>query len=165
MNGLSIEEINKKSAYLVCQNSGSIEFETEHGVVYRIDFMEDYSIWDEGAYQLIIINRNGKNSPNDIKIRETIFCILEEFFRCNPSILLYICETGDNRQAARSRLFLRWFKEYDGAKNYYLQEVSITSEAIENYAALILQKDNPHFESIVSDFNNAIELLQNKPEN
>lgn len=46
-----------------------------------------------------------------------------------------------------------------------LQEVSITSEAIENYAALIIQKDNPHFESIISDFNNAIELLQDKPEN
>ena len=45
------------------------------------------------------------NSPSDAAVRETIICIIEEFFLSSPNIMLYICETGDERQAQRTRLF------------------------------------------------------------
>ncbi|WP_219817613.1 DUF6169 family protein [Xylanibacter ruminicola] len=40
-----------------------------------------------------------EKSPGDIKIQKTIICIIEEFFRKNPDILLYMCSTEDNHQA------------------------------------------------------------------
>lgn len=162
---LSAETINQNSSYKVCAVAKSIiDFVTDYGVEYRIDFMEDYSIWEENAYQLVIINKNKKASPNDDKLKHTIFCIIEEFFRANPSILLYICETGDGKQTARSRLFLRWFKNYEGATELYLQDVEIESEGVMNYAALIIQRNNPDFSSIIETFNETISILQDKPE-
>lgn len=74
--------------------------------------MDDDTIWESGAYQFIIVNENNTPSPNDLKLRETIFCIIEDFFKANPEILLYLCETGDGKQASRNRLFIRWFREY-----------------------------------------------------
>lgn len=162
---LSAEAINLHSSYKVCAVANTIiDFVTDFGVEYRIDFMEDYSIWEENAYQLVIINKNKKASPNDEKLKHAIFCIIEEFFRANPSILLYICETGDGRQTARSRLFLRWFKNYEGATELYLQDAEIESEGIINYAALIIQRNNPDFNSIIETFNETISILQDKPE-
>lgn len=143
---------------------GEYEFVTSHDVLYRISFMEDYSIWQEDAYQFIISNKNSKKSPNDANVGYTIYHIIVEFFNVNPAILLYICETGDDKQLARNRLFLRWFKQYDGGKSFYLQDVDIEDDGITNYAALIIQKANPRFEAIIREFNETIECLSNKPE-
>ena len=34
----------------------------------------------------------------------------------------------------------------------------------ENYTALILRKDHPHFKEVVSEFTQIINMLNNKPE-
>lgn len=39
-----------------------------------------------------------EESPRDSKVRETVMCIVDEFFRKNQAALLYICETGDGMQ-------------------------------------------------------------------
>ena len=80
------------------------------------------------------------NIPNDMKVRDTIFLIIEEFFASNPNILLYQCETGDNRQAMRDRLFLRWFKNYEHNDRFYIKVSTIVAEKVKNYAAMIVAK-------------------------
>ena len=105
MNTLNLTRINFNSPYRVWQTSeGDYNFESDFGVLYRISFRIEQTIWQEGAYEFSIINQNRKASPNDKKLRDTIICIIEEFFISNPDILLYQCETGDNRQAMRERL-------------------------------------------------------------
>lgn len=165
MNALSIKHIQDNSPYTVTiGKDNEIEFTTEYGVEYRVFFMEDYSIWEENAYQFLINKKNKKASPNDIKLRDTILTIVEAFFITNPYILLYICETGDSMQAARNRIFTRWFRESDSQQKYYFQDVTIHADGIDNFAALILQKTNPELDSIVSQFNDFIELMQDKPQ-
>lgn len=166
MNNLDVSRINDHTdIYTVIMIAeGEYEFVTSHDVLYRISFMEDYSIWQEGAYQFIISNKNNKKSPNDTMVGHTIYHIIMEFFYANPSILLYICETGDDKQMARNRLFLKWFKQYDGGKTLYLQDVEIEDDGIHNYAALIIQNTNPRFDTIIKEFNETIEILSNKPE-
>ena len=112
------------------------------------------------------INSNSpyKASPNDKKLRDTIICIIEEFFASNPDILLYQCETGDNRQAMRERLFLRWFREYDRSDRYYIKVSEIIAEKVANYTAMIVQKDNPHLDEIIRDFDEFVGFFKNKPE-
>lgn len=68
-------------------------------------------------------------------------------------------ENGQNRMCN-----VRWFKNYDGASELYLQDVEIESEGIMNYAALIIQRNNPNFNSIIETFNETISILQEKPE-
>lgn len=165
MNPLSIEEINKKSPYEVAiLPNGTLSFDTDYGVSYNIGFDPDESIWQDGAYQFYIANANKKTSPNDYKIKETILIVIEEFFRSNPSILLYLCETGDLKQAARNRLFTRWFNTGHYKETFYFKHACIVAEGVENYAAIIVQRSNPHLSNIIDEFVSFVEIMQNKPE-
>ena len=65
-------------------------FISENNILYAIGFEYDDSI-RYGAFWLNIINRSQKKSPNDKKLQYTIICVIEEFFRVNPNILLYVC--------------------------------------------------------------------------
>ena len=165
MNALNLTLINESSPYEVWQTSeGDFNFETDFGVLYRISFRIEQTIWEDGAYEFSIINQNKKSSPNDKKVRDTIFGIIEEFFNSNPEILLYQCETGDNRQAMRDRLFLRWFNEYELSDKYFIKVSEIIAEKVANYTAVIVQKDNPNLEKIIQDFDEFVGFFQNKPQ-
>lgn len=165
MNALNLARINELSPYEVWQTStGDFNFQTDFGVLYRISFRIEQTIWDDGAYEFSIINQNQKASPNDKKLRDTICIIIEEFFNSNPDILIYQCETGDNRQAMRDRLFIRWFKESEHSDRYYIKVSTVTAEKVKNFTAIIVQKDNPQLETIIKDFDEFIGFLQNKPQ-
>lgn len=164
MKSLNLDLLNIHSPYSVW-NVGryGYGFKTQYGVLYRVIFEPDQTIWENGAYEFSIINENSVSSPNDKNVQRTIIAIIEEFFRNNPDILLYQCETGDNKQAARERLFLKWFSEY--ADNKYIIRVSeIVAERISNYAAVIVQKTNPQLSRIINDFDNFVGFFKNKPE-
>lgn len=112
---LSLERINSgETPYQVepTEQNGFYQFFTDGGVHYSVGFMEDDVLLSQNSYQLIIANINNHKSPRDRKVRDTIVSIVDEFFRCNNSTLLYICETGDNKQRMRSRLFEYWFSTY-----------------------------------------------------
>ncbi|CAG5067958.1 hypothetical protein DYBT9623_00686 [Dyadobacter sp. CECT 9623] len=73
----------------VCQSCQSI---------YEVRFEKDFE---------------GKSSP-DRQVQETIVEILREFvgnYRCP---LIYTCDSLDNREMCRVRLFQQWFDEYAG---------------------------------------------------
>lgn len=126
--------------------------------------MDDYSIWPTGTYQFFIINESHRPSPNDEKLKATVFRIIEAFFAANPDILLYICETGDGRQALRSRLFVQWFSTYSRRDDYVMQTAEVLEGKTRNFAALIVQKSNPRLEAILAEFAETISILTNKPE-
>ena len=161
MKELNIVSLNSKSPYSVHMRAvNDYAFNTDFGVTCVVNFMDDYSIWEEGAYQFIIGNETRQKSPNDPKLRDTIVCIIEAFFEENPDILLYVCETGDGKETMRNRLFLRWLKDYVRKEHFLVEHVEIEAEGIINFAAIIVQKTNPHLETIIDDFHSAIDELQ-----
>ena len=96
-------------------------------------------------------------------MRDTVCAVIEELFECNPDILLYQCETDDNKQAARDRLFVRWFKEYAGNDKYVIKVSKVIDENTENYTAIIVQQSNPELNRIITEFDSFMGFLQNKP--
>ena len=83
----------------------------------------------------------------------------------NEFALLYICETGDRKQAMRNRLFDSWFAYANDKEQYVIMVANIQDlEGVDNYAAMILRKDNPHFVDYVSEFNNTVNMFMLKPE-
>ena len=164
MNTLNLIRLNLQSPYEVWTVSNDTYFfETDYGVKYMIFFGDDAPIWKSGAYTFDIQNTNQKSSPNDPKVKETIISIVEEFFRNNDDILLYICETGDNKQAMRNRLFVRWFNEYSFQKNFILRTASVKDGDQENFAAIIVQRNHPDLESIIATFDETINYFKEKP--
>ena len=165
MNSLDLAYINRLAPYKVWTENGRDYFvETSYELLFKIGFMDDYSIWPEGAYQFYINNESHRPSPNDEKLKATIFRIIEAFFAANPDILLYICETGDDRQAYRSRLFVRWFNSYSGRDAYVMKTAEVNEGNTINFAALIVQKSNPRIEEILDEFSETITILTGKPE-
>lgn len=82
----------------------------------------------------------------------------------NEAALLYICESGDGKQHMRSRLFEYWFSSYQMKDKFILMPVSIEDmDGVENFAALIIRKDNPNILEIVAEFSNTVAMFRVKP--
>lgn len=167
MEKLSLDAINAKSEYYVKKedDEGTYSFTTDNMAEFFISFEKDDILRSGIVYQFGISNPQGKKSPRDHKVRITILAIIEEFFNKNKAALLYICETGDGMQKMRSRLFQYWFSGYNEKEEYlFLPQVVYDEEENENYAALIIRKDNPCFVELVSEFTETINLLNGKPD-
>lgn len=151
MNALNINSINLLSPYTVAEISGRLHFRTEHAIEYVVTFDEEENPLFN-IYWFNLTNPDHAKSPNDPKIPQTVICIIEEFFRQNPDILLYMCSTEDGRQAQRARLFLRWFKGTEQQKHYVCRTVEVKGEGKKEYVALIAQRTNPDIEKILKLF-------------
>lgn len=167
MKELSLQAINKKSPYKVYRDRirpHYFDFTTDCGVKYSVGFDDDDLLQSDESYQLIIVNVNHQASPRDAKVRDTIIEIIDEFFSKNNSTMLYICDTADGKQEMRSRLFQYWFSTYAHKSDFILVNSSVKdADGIDNYATIILRKDNPNLKSVLSEFADTVTLLNNKP--
>ncbi len=164
---INLPYFNSKSPYTAQSGEpeGFYEFVTDHGVLYSVGFMEDDSLISSGAYQFIISNVNHQVSPSDDKVRQTIMLLVDCFFSKSNDTLLYLCETGDGKQAMRNRLFQYWFSQYDKKDDFTYLSTSITDvDGVVNYATIIIRNDNPLLVEIVNEFTQTVKLLREKPE-
>ena len=145
-------QLNIHSPYGTEYDGDTLTFTTDNGIKYAVDFDEDSNPYFK-AYWLNLTNLTGKPSPSDKKIAQTVICIIEEFFRQNPDILLYMCSTEGGKQAQRARLFLRWFNGAEQQKHYVARSVEVRGEeGRTEYVALIVQRSNPQLEEILAVF-------------
>lgn len=162
---IEIESLNVKSPYTLHEiegKEGLYKFTTDFGVKYVIGFIPDDSIVD-GAYQFVILNTNNKPSPNDRNIKKVVILLLDAFFHQNEDALIYICETGDGKQALRNRLFQQWFSVYNKESSFTFITSSVKDEeGVMNYASLIVKNTNPRLKEIVNEFTETIQLFRDK---
>jgi len=165
MNQLDVNRICHYAPYKVWQDGKELRFETEHDILYAVNFEPENSFGDIPSYWFGLFNRSQKASPNDVKIRATITCIIEEFFHANPHILLYLCDNASEQQAMRSRLFLRWFNAYANQQDYFIRTAVVKDEGEENHIAIIVQRSHPKLQSIISTFDTIIQQFnEGKPQ-
>ena len=69
MNALNLNYVNRLAPYKVWSDDGCDYYvETDRGYLFKVGFLEDYAIWQSGAYQLTINNESSFASPNDAQI-------------------------------------------------------------------------------------------------
>ena len=159
MNRLDIEAINSRSPYDVYSDNDQYVFVTDAGIEYHVDFELDSNPYYT-AYWFNLANPEQTKSHGDKKIPQTVICIIEEFFRANPDIMLYLCSTANNQQAQRARLFLRWFNGYEQRQHYYIKAVEVKGEDnTKDYVALIVQRTHPQFDEIVARFDSEVAMF------
>lgn len=147
---LSIEAINRRSPYQVTVSSdGSFCFTTDESQTYEVGFVEDYMFSMGNVYQIFLMPKEGQNLTKDNKMQQVVTVIIEEFFQSNDVLLDYICETRDGRQAARNRLFSRWFSQYPDHDKFTLRTIEIEYDGQLYYASAILRNDNPHYREYI----------------
>ena len=160
MKTLDLSQINILAPYPVWYEEGEIMFKTDYNILYSIAFELD-DMLNLKAYWFRITNRSRKKSPNDKKIQQTVILVIEEFFRKNPDILLYICDTANEQQAQRDRLFLRWFNGYEQKKKYAIRTATVIDEGCPNYVSIIVPILHPQLKMIISTFEREIAMFQN----
>lgn len=163
MINLSAEQINLHSPYKVERIAeNSFIFKSNYGVIFNVGFADDYMLMNEGAYQLFISNVDGKSSPNDPLVKETIATIVKEFFNIEPAVVLYICDTSDDRQRVRDRLFVRWFKDLADTDEYTLINEEVNIDNTIYYGSLLMRNDHPLYEDIKTKFHDFAKELPEK---
>lgn len=153
MNFLSAEEINQASPYQVTQvDELSVRFCTQNGVHYWVGFLRDIFILTENGYYLYLTNES-ETKNEDPLVYKTIVAIIANFFAHSASdAMLYICSPSDSRQAARARLFEMWFNKTEEAKFFTLNTYSDIDAGVKYFYGIILRKDNPEHDKIISIF-------------
>jgi len=159
---LSVDRINKKSPYWVIQLSDmQFRFITRNGIKYRVGFLPDEYFLGDKAYHFYIDNEDDSFAPKDIEVFNVIKTIIEEFFRQDSSVMLYICDAQDQRQKIRSNLYKRWFDGYKQKKRLTLKDEELDFNGYIVYTGMILRNDHPEYESIISDYKAFIERAVN----
>ena len=162
MNTLDIGRINVCAPYKVTVDSDYphfFYFYTDYGIEYEICIKANDTFVPSGSYALDIHNKSDLPSPGDPKFRQTLMAIIEEFFRQNNDVMLYITETKDMKQASRNRLFVRWFNTYEYRDRYVIKTAEGRMDGQMNFMAIILRNDNPCLHQAISEFEETIAFL------
>lgn len=96
---------------------------------------------------------------SDPKFKATLIAIVEEFFRQNNDVMLYVTETKDLKQASRNRLFVRWFNTYKHHELYVIKTAEGKMNGQTNFMAIILRKDNPRLQQAFDEFDETVAFL------
>lgn len=163
ITALDITRINIYSPYKIWSDGDIYRFETDHGIKYLVDFDLDANPYYT-AYWFNLSNPEHTKSPGDKKIAQTVVCIIEEFFRVNPNVLLYMCSTDNDQQAQRARLFLRWFNGAEQQQKYVIVATEVKGEIkkgkrLTEYIAMIVPRNHPKLDEIIDRFNEEVKMF------
>ena len=164
MIDFSLDNILQHAPYSITLTEAGFVFCTDGGVHYRVSFeKEDIVLGGSSTYQLILQNVDHIRQAHDPKVVETVLAIVDEFFRSNQKVLLYLCDTSDGKEGGRNRLFLQWFNRYAQAGRFTIRTANAVVEGETIYAAIIVETRNPQHDCIISDFEKMSALLTEKP--
>lgn len=157
---LSLKPLNARSPYqITIAEDGGYDFITSQGIHYTVYFDIDQPLGGCETFQFIIQKVEHQRSSHDPKVEETILTIVDQFFRENLNVLLYICDDSDGREANRNRLFLAWFKKFAEPGRFTIRTANTTIEGHGFYAAIIVENRNPLLKAITDEFETASQVL------
>lgn len=107
----------------------------------------------------IIENPLGKRPPGDRLVPPTIAHIFGEFFEQHERIVVYVCDTSDQRGRVRQRKFTSWFNLYEGCTYTQFSDTMIDEAGVPYFISLIIRLDNPYrrrlllaFDDLLTDY-------------
>ncbi len=138
-------------------------FLTDYGVDYLIGFSPSDLLTSVDAYEFVLINANNRPSPRDKRIKQTLEEFVYRFFAHQEFVMIYMCDTGDNKQNQRNRLFEYWFMSSSRYEEFEYLSLHVSVENVANYIAIITRKDNPLLPLIRAELGQTVDNLQQKP--
>ncbi|TKC10759.1 hypothetical protein FA048_11345 [Pedobacter polaris] len=137
----------------------SYTFITDHNIQYVVRYVcsTDY-YFDESSdigdseileFQFVPIDKGVKAIP-DLRIVETLVTSMKDVLNSRKNAILYIC---DGKQAARSKLFDKWYKNYSWETVVKHDGKLVYPDSPETeYVSLIVNTQNPYADNIIDAF-------------
>lgn len=149
-----------------------IEFTTEFNVVYRASFGDGSGYFPRypefahlvRSFAFIVITATGDSIPRDLRVGVTISLILQEHFDENPEdVLFFIHENSDGKQHGRKRMFDAWYRKAS-TDMLLKQDAEINIGRFSILASILLRRDHPHLEAVLSGFEALVMEAGEKPD-
>ena len=160
---VSLSAINTTAPYRVSYLANKelvLCFTTIKGLCYAVTFVLDNTLGIPSMYQLVIEEINQSRAEYDPDVEKTLIAIIENFLSTDLHILAFVCDTTDEREAARHALFNRWYQRYSRKNLYSKLDGIVNAEGNMFYSSLIYSKNNPLHETIKSLYIDFIGELQ-----
>lgn len=137
----------------------TFEFSTQFAVKYEVYFtnysglFEDYPDITCAVYccGIEVAEGDPSVSPLDKKVGATIAEIIEFFFAETSNVIVYVCDSLDNRELARKRKFDDWFARYNDGSYIKHNGVAVI-DGNKIYNSLILHNRNEQRHLVANAF-------------
>lgn len=97
MTQLNVDTVNIFSPYSIWVRGDEYVFTTDNGIEYSVTFDEEDN-FEYKAYWFNLTNLSHHKSPGDVKIAQTVICIIEEFFaKIRTFCCISVALTADSR--------------------------------------------------------------------
>lgn len=148
-------------------NADSYQFLTNKGITYIVEFSSASFYFHPGCQycQLIEVMSfypvGSQKQGFDDEVSETLAGILRE--RCNKlSVgILFICDSSDQKEICRAKLFELWNQKFNGGSHHY-QKAKIEYQDGIAYAGLIVSVSNPDAIDIINEFRQGAQYIASK---
>lgn len=143
-------------------------FETINSIVYEVKFKPTgYIFANDPDLQpfvfeisiVVIENPTGRRPPGDSLVPPTIARIFGNFFEQHERVVVYVCDTSDQRGLVRQRKFTNWFSYYSGSNYFQFSDSLIDDMGTVYSISLIIRLDNPYrrrlllaFDDLLTDY-------------
>lgn len=110
------------------------------------------------TFNIDVISGDEKLAFTDERIGITVVEVFKKFFAKIENVVIYVCDSTDEKHYARKRKFDRWFWKYNDG-NIIKEDGIAMVEGVEIINALLVQKDNPKLYEIIlafKDLNNKV---------
>jgi hypothetical protein len=149
----SIENLNPYDYKQI--NDKDYRFLNADGIEYQVYFSDGSGYFEHYHFAKCIEifgfrPLSDSYSVYDKRVAETIVFILIQCFTKNDLILTFVCDEKDRRQANRSRLFNRWFNQYNDGS---FEKIDLDFEE-RTFVSAIISKQNPFYIDFKQDFPN-----------
>ena len=140
-------------------------FETTNRILYEVRFKPGGYIFandpdiQEFVFEISIVvieNPNGKRPPGDPLVPPTIARIFGNFFEQHERMVVYICDTSDQRGRVRQRKFISWFSLYEGDNYTQFNDTLFDESGNPYFVSLIIRHTNPHRLRLMLAFNDLV---------
>lgn len=135
----------------------TLQFTTHAGILYELYFLDGTGYLEDVEFAPFAkvfgfkpVHPN--TSPvqlqkdlSDTRIEATIVAILIRYFSDRRNILMYVCDQQDNKQAARNKLFDKWFNKHRYTFHHQFGVSLVKSDINDKanlFTSLIYREDN-----------------------
>lgn len=137
------------------------DFTTENGIDYRVKFADGAFLFVDFPSHLTVYEvaispiRLGRYTtpPQDPRAEATFIKIFKDFLSEHQNSIVYVCDTNDNKQAARNRKFDMWYNKNKSEDIEKYDNTFIVGDT-EIYASLIVHTLNQFKDSLKDIFLN-----------
>jgi Family of unknown function (DUF6169) len=137
-------------------------FQTAHDFHYEVYFVHSSYYFPENihfnqnVFELVIKLLDSERTlktVRDANIPPTIASIFVDFFKDHEKVVVFSCDSSDNKQAARHRKFDDCFLKFnDDSFDKLNGIIEDTTYHVQYFMSMILRRDNPFKNEIVNAF-------------